>query len=70
MCDKDEIEQKVSNAILRFLEKDGLLLEIDANERSISHRLAGYLQEEFLGWDVDCEYNPKGMLKSSDLICR
>jgi len=60
MCDKDEIEQKLSNAILRFLEKDGLLLEIDANERSISHRLAGYLQEEFWDWDVDCEYNRKG----------
>jgi hypothetical protein len=31
--------------------------EKDVNERSISHRLASYLQHEFGDWDVDCEYN-------------
>ena len=57
---RDEVKQKVSNAVQRLFEEDHLLLEIDANERSISHRLAAYLQEEFLDWDVDCEYNRKG----------
>jgi hypothetical protein len=33
------------------------LFETDVNERSISHKFASYLQEEFEGWDVDCEYN-------------
>ena len=27
------------------------------NERSIAHKFATYLEDEFQGWDVDCEYN-------------
>jgi len=37
------------------IDKD--LLLIDVNERSITHRLGIYLQEQFPEWDVDCEYN-------------
>jgi hypothetical protein len=33
------------------------LLVNDVNERSISHRLALYLEPLFPGWQVDCEYN-------------
>jgi len=32
-------------------------LEDDVNERSISHKLAEYLQSQFLEYHVDCEYN-------------
>jgi hypothetical protein len=47
-------------AIDRLLEDDRILLEIDVQERSISHRLAMYLQELLPKWHVDCEYNRDG----------
>lgn len=53
----EEIEAKVNNAIQCLMEKDVDLLYIDANERSISHKLGEYLQQEFCDWHVDCEYN-------------
>ncbi|NCP88452.1 hypothetical protein GW781_14235 [bacterium] len=49
----DRIQQAVSK--LMKIDKD--LLLIDVNERSITHRLGIYLQEQFPEWDVDCEYN-------------
>jgi len=53
-----EVKDKVQNAIELLLNRDKFLLERDVNERSISHRLASYLQEEFGNeWNVDCEYN-------------
>lgn len=53
----NEIKSKVKVS-LEFLRKyDRCLLQNDVNERSISHKLAIYLQKEFDDWDVDCEYN-------------
>ena len=49
--------QSVVNALMEFIERDRYLLEVDANERSITHRIALYLQAEFPNLDVDCEYN-------------
>ncbi|MBN3561287.1 hypothetical protein [Aliamphritea spongicola] len=51
------IGEKVFQALEKFLEHDSFLLEIDANERSLTHRVAIYLQELFPELDVDCEYN-------------
>ena len=34
---------------------------MDANERSLTHKLAEYLQCEFPDWHVDCEYNRHGL---------
>lgn len=53
----DEVRRKVDQAIAQLLEKDFFLLQIDANERAISHRLGLYLQLLFEEWHVDCEYN-------------
>lgn len=44
-------------ALDRLIDEDRILFEIDVNERSITHRLALYLQRAFPGWHVDCEYN-------------
>src|SRR6185503_1601613 len=52
-----EVHSKVDQAIVQLLEKDFYLLQIDANERAISHRLGLYLQFLFEDWHVDCEYN-------------
>ena len=37
-------------------------MELDVNERSITHKIAEYLQRDFRteGYDVDCEYNRNG----------
>ncbi len=47
----------VAAAVALLFKKDLYLLRVNANERSISHRLALYLEQEFPDWDVDCEYN-------------
>lgn len=51
------IGEKVLQALEKFIKKDQVLLEIDVNERSLTHRVAIYLQELFPDMDVDCEYN-------------
>jgi len=54
---KEEIEEKLKRSLALLIHHDSYLLEKDINERSISHRLALYLQQLFDSWDVDCEYN-------------
>lgn len=51
------IESQVMNAINLLLQHDLFLLQSNVNERSLSHKLTEYLQGEFQGWHVDCEYN-------------
>ncbi len=53
----EEINQKVNVAIGVLFKNDAFLLENDVNERSVSHKLAEYLQKQFPDWNVDCEYN-------------
>lgn len=36
---------------------DAFLLEVNASERSIAHRLAVELERRIVGFDIDCEYN-------------
>ncbi len=55
-----DIERRVRRAIERLQEHYMYLLTTDANERSITHHLAVYLQQEFQCWDVDVEYNRDG----------
>lgn len=56
---EEEIKNAVDRAIRKLMIKDADLLDINVNERSISHKLAEYLQQEFTSWHVDCEYNRK-----------
>ena len=56
----EDIKNSLQKAIKKLKQKDCLLLKNDANERSISHKLAEYLQQEFQDWNVDCEYNRNG----------
>jgi len=48
-------------ALEELLAKDGELLKLDANERSICYRLAMYLQARIPNLHVDCEYNRDGI---------
>lgn len=52
-----KIKKGVINSIQKLLAKDKILLSLDVNERSITHKLAEYLQNEFPNFNVDCEYN-------------
>lgn len=54
---EQEITQKVITAYQTLLSHDTHLFVVGANERSLTHKLAEYLQKEFPEWNVDCEYN-------------
>jgi len=54
---KDVIQEKLNRAIETLVEYDKFLLAADVNERSITHQLALYLEDEFADYDIDCEYN-------------
>lgn len=55
-----EVTRRLEHALRAFYERDRYLLAVDANERSISHKIAEHLQPEFVDWNVDCEYNRDG----------
>src|ERR1700754_1578451 len=66
---------KVVGALGEFYARETHLLEKDLGERTLTHRLAVYLESRFAGWDVDCDYNrlgerllrlPKGSIVSTD----
>jgi len=57
-----DVKRKVERAIEILRKNDSFLIDNNANERSISHKLAEYLQQEFKEWHVDCEYNRIGDL--------
>ena len=56
-CEPGEL---VLDALQRVIDLDADLLAADANERSITHRFAMYLQALLPEWQVDCEYNRDG----------
>ena len=68
---KVEVKDKIEEALEKLKYKDFVLLKNDLNERTISHRLAIYIEDIFTEYDVDCEYNkiPEGS-KILDMIPR
>ena len=56
----EKLKSKVEKAIELLLKNDLFLLEIGVHERSVAHKLAEYLQQEFPEYHVDCEYNRYG----------
>jgi hypothetical protein len=66
---------KVVAALEAFYARETHLLEKDLGERTLTHRLAVYLESQFTGWEVDCDYSrlgertlrlPKGSIVSTD----
>lgn len=68
----DEIKAKVDTAIRKLHQKDLYLFQVGVHERTIVHKLAEYLQQEFKGvWAVDCEYNRDGLcVKDLEMIVK
>jgi hypothetical protein len=66
---------KVVTAIETFYARETHLLEKDLGERTLTHRLAVYLESQFPGWETDCDYSrlgertlrlPRGSIVSTD----
>ena len=66
---------KVVGAVREFYARETHILEKDVGERALTHRLAVYLEKQFPGWEVDCDYNrlgertlrmPRGTIISTD----
>jgi len=55
-----DVKKRVIAAICALYQHDVELITVNASERSITHKLAEYLQKEFPCWHVDCEYNRYG----------
>jgi hypothetical protein len=55
-----EVEALVKQATNALKQNDEKLFRVQANERSVTHRLGLYLEDLFPGWDVDCEYSRIG----------
>ena len=51
---------KVVAALGEFYVREAFLLDKDAGERALAHRLAVHVERQFSGWDVDCEYDRLG----------
>lgn len=56
-----QTRDRIKKAYNKLLKNDLFLLENNVNERSITHKLAEYLQLEFSDYNVDCEYNRNGL---------
>jgi hypothetical protein len=57
---EDEVGRRIVRAMSRVVDDDLALLKHGPSERAVSHRLAVYIEHEFCGWNVDCEYNRQG----------
>jgi hypothetical protein len=58
--DRRQIEKRVRRALDMLFARDGELLQHEAAEWSVAHRLAVYIEAQFPGWHVDCEFNRQG----------
>ena len=60
-----EVKNGVNYALNLLYENDEFLITNTTNERTITHKLAVYLQQYFTDWNVDCEYNRAGKNKKT-----
>ena len=52
-----EYKRIIIRTLEKFLKEDSYLSDVDANERSQTHKIAEYLQHILPEYNVDCEYN-------------
>jgi len=66
----DEIKGIVNCCLQKLRKQDKYLLDKKVNERTITHKLAEYLQDHFPEFNVDCEYNRFEHNRLDDLVKR
>lgn len=54
------VKTRVKEALQTLYKNDLFLITNATNEKTITHKLAEYIQPLFPEWNVDCEYNRKG----------
>ena len=54
---KEDIQKRIERALGCLIKNDATLFKNGANERSLTHKLALYLEKSFPEYHVDCEYN-------------
>jgi len=69
MQDENQLFEIIKGAFDAFLGRHSVLLDVNANERSMTHKLAEALQEVFPNMDVDCEYNRHGRSTKKIVAC-
>ena len=52
-----EYKRIIIRTLEKFLKEDSYLSDVNANERSQTHKIAEYLQQILPEYNVDCEYN-------------
>jgi len=57
MIDIEKLKNRINKTIKIFYKNDLFLVKNKANERSMTHKLAEYIQKKFPEYNVDCEYN-------------
>jgi hypothetical protein len=70
MQNENELFKIVKNAFDSFLNRHSALLDVNASERSMTHKLAEALQEVFPKRNVDCEYNRHRDLPKTIRACQ
>jgi hypothetical protein len=58
--DRLQVSERLNLACQRLADNDAYLVREGVHERSVTHKLAEYLQLLFDEWHVDCEYNKDG----------
>lgn len=53
----EDFKKRIKEALYLLLKNDNYLITTNINERTISYKLAYYIQNIFPDWNVDCEYN-------------
>jgi len=64
----DEVRHKIEKALRLLYKNDLFLITNTTNKRSITHKLAEYIQILFPEWHVDCEYNRLGQDLSKSIV--
>jgi hypothetical protein len=49
------------NASIDGVRNEDRPLQSGVSERAVAHRLAVHMEAHFTGWDIDCEYNRRGL---------
>ena len=64
----EEVSKGLNRALSRFTDGERDLIALDPSERSLTRRLALYIEREFEGWAVDCEYNRVGIDNPKEIL--
>ncbi len=63
----EELNDKIKQVLIWLYKNEHFLITNTANEGSITHKFAEYIQFRFPEWNVDCEYNRRGEDVPEDL---